>query len=220
MKMSRFSLFLVFFFFFLAWKADCQTPASAPTPVGVTGDSLYQQALDTYLNGDYDQAIVLAAKSVQADPQNQKAQNLLTLLTNEKKDIGKYEIWLSGQAAKTAGPIDDSASVNSNTGIMASGIQDQIQKVQQHFNSFYTTQTRENGQFQGQIQAVSELLRENSNHQYDELRKSQNDLIGQVQVIGQGHDRSLWILYFLCFMSMSLSFCALWAMLRGSRGRA
>jgi len=216
MKMNRFSLILFFSFFFLARLGDCQTPASAPTPGAVTGDSLYQQALDTYLNGDYDQAILLAAKSVQADPKNQKAQNLLTLLTNEKKDIGKYEIWLSNQAAKTAGPIDDSA----NAGLAASGVQDQIQKVQQHFNYFYTAQTRENGQFQGQIQAVSELLRENSNHQYDELRKSQNDLIGQVQVISQGHDRSLWILYFLCFMSLLSSFGALWAMLRSPRGRA
>ncbi len=215
MKMNRFCLILVFSFFFFPGFGRCQTPASEPTPGAVTGDSLYQQALDTYLNGDYDQAILLAAKAVQADPQNQKAQNLLTLLTNEKKDIGKYEIWLSGQGGKAATPIDDSAGVNADA-----GIQDQIQKVQQHFNYFYTAQTRENGQFQGQIQAVSELLRENSNHQYDELRKSQNDLIGQVQVISQGHDRSLWILYFLCFMSMLLSFCALWAMLRGPRGRA
>jgi TolA-binding protein len=66
------------------------------------GDALYQQALDTYLGGDYDQAILLAAKAVQADPKNQKAQNLLTLLTNEKKDIGKYEIWLSSGQDKAA----------------------------------------------------------------------------------------------------------------------
>jgi TolA-binding protein len=217
MRMKRFSFFLLFFFILLVGQGRCQTPVATPGPEG-TGETLYQQALDTYLSGDYDQAILLAAKSVEADPQNQKAQNLLTLLTNEKKDIGKYEIWLSTRADKASGPIDDSSNVN--TGALANGFQDQIQKVQQHFNAFYTTQTRENGQFQGQIQAVSELLRENSNQQYDELRKSQNDLVQQLQVMSQVHDRSLWILYVLCFMSMLLSFCALWAMLRRPKGRA
>jgi TolA-binding protein len=217
MRLKRFSFFLLFFFFLLVRQGQCQTPVPTAGPEG-TGESLYQQALDTYLNGDYDQAILLAAKSVEEDPQNQKAQNLLTLLTNEKKDIGKYEIWLSTRADKAGAPMDDSAGAN--TGALTNGFQDQMQKVQQHFNAFYTTQTRENGQFQGQIQAVSELLRENSNQQYDELRKSQNDLVQQLQIISRGHDRSLWILYVLCLMSMLLSFCALWAMLRRPRGRA
>jgi hypothetical protein len=81
-------------------------------------------------------------------------------------------------------------------------------------------QTRENGQFQGQIQAVSELLRENSDHQYDELRKSQTDLIQSVQAISESHDRNLWILYLLCLVSIGLSSAAVWALLRRDGRRA
>jgi TolA-binding protein len=221
MRKYFFSLILALFAFHSTWGVSfAQSPATdrEATPVvtgPAAGDALYQQALDTYLTGDYDQAILLAAKAVQADPQNQKAQNLLTLLTNEKKDIGKYEIWLSSGQDKTAPAPSASAPDASD----AKGFQEQIQKVQRHFDNFYVAQTRENGQFQGQIQAVSELLRENSDHQYDELRKSQTDLIQSVQAISESHDRNLWILYLLCLISIGLSSAAVWALLRRDNRR-
>ncbi|HET9869005.1 MAG TPA: hypothetical protein VFR02_00710, partial [bacterium] len=189
-----------------------QTPAPAAGPA--LGETLYQQALDSYLGGDYDQAILLAAKSVEADPQNAKAQSLLGLLTKEKKDIGKYEIWLStGQGKVPEGPAED------GTAALASSFQGEIQRVQSHFDHFYRAQTLENGRFQGQIQAVSELLRENSDHQYDELRKSQTDILQQIQAMNEGRERNLWILYLLCLVSMLFSCSALWAILRRPRGR-
>ena len=202
------------------WTASpfgfAQTPAATAVQPQ-DSDALYRQALDTYLNGDYDQAILLAAKSVEADPKNQKAENLLLLLTNEKKDIGNYEIWLSTHpSAKLPGDSGLlTASEPPPSGSPAGP--DEIGAVQKRLNIFYAAQTRENGQFEGQIQAVSELLRENSNHQYDELRKSQVDLLNEMENASRGNERNLWILYLLCFGSMFLSACALWSIGRHSR---
>jgi tetratricopeptide (TPR) repeat protein len=205
------------FVFLLGFVLGSASPSAfAQTPVATAiqpqdSEALYQQALDTYLNGDYDQAILLAAKSVEVDPKNQKAENLLMLLTNEKKDIGNYEIWLSTHPSSklTAEPeaLPESEPLSSGS----SATHDEIGEVQKRLNVFYAAQTRENGQFQGQIQAVSELLRENSNHQYDELRKSQVDLMNEMETASRGSERNLWILYLLCFGSMFLSACALWS---------
>jgi hypothetical protein len=195
--------------------------AQTPTATEVQpqdGDGLYQQALDTYLNGDYDQAILLAAKSVEIDPKNQKAQNLLMLLTNEKKDIGNYEIWLSTHTSNNLTTTPVIAPVMSP--VLTNTSDDPIANVEKRFNGFYSAQIRENGQFQGQIQAVSDLLRENSNHQYDELRKSQTDLMSEMESASRSSERNLWILYILCFSSMLLSACALWSIGRNSRGRS
>jgi len=205
-------LTLTMFFLFLS-NLKAQTPTATDVQPQ-DGDRLYQQALDTYLNGDYDQAILLAAKSVEIDPKNQKAQNLLMLLTNEKKDIGNYEIWLSTHTSNnlTTTPAISPTLTNTSDNL--------IENIEKRFNGFYSAQIRENGQFQGQIQAVSELLRENSNHQYDELRKSQTDLMNEMESASRGSERNLWILYILCFSSMLLSACALWSIGRNSRGRS
>lgn len=181
-----------------AYPGRCQGSGAVGS---VPDKTLYQQALDTYLNGDYDQAILLAAQSVEADPQDQKSRDLLTLLTKEKKEIGASEIWLPSQAAKPNGLMENPVPALP-TPVRSKAVQRQIEKIQERFNNFYVNQAQENGLFQGQILAVSELLRENANHQYDELRKSQNDLTQEIQAMNASNTRSLWILYGLCFVSL------------------
>ncbi|MGH7738954.1 MAG: hypothetical protein ACREL1_02290 [bacterium] len=198
-----------------AYPGRCQ---DSPVEVSAPNKSLYQQALDTYLNGDYDQAILLAAQSVEADPQDQKSRDLLTLLTKEKKEIGASEIWLPSQAVKHSGLMVNPVPALPAP-VRSKAVRRQIEKIQQRFNDFYVNQAQENGLFQGQILAVSELLRENANHQYDELRKSQNDLIQQIQAMNVSNTRSLWILYVLCFVSMLLSLSTFWALSRRVKRR-
>jgi TolA-binding protein len=215
--MTKKILLLILITFFISFSNLRSQTATATDVQPQDGDGLYRQALDTYLNGDYDQAIFLAAKSVEIDPKNQKAQNLLMLLTNEKKDIGNYEIWLSTHSPNNLTNAPVMAPVISP--VLTNVADDPIANVEKRLNGFYNAQIRENGQFQGQIQAVSELLRENSNHQYDELRKSQTDLMNAMESANRGSERNLWILYILCFSSMLLSACALWSIGRNSGGR-
>jgi hypothetical protein len=65
----------------------------------VSPDAYYQSALQAYLNGDMDQAILLDSKALQMNPQNQKAQALLTVLIGEKDTANKTVIWIGGKPA-------------------------------------------------------------------------------------------------------------------------
>ena len=65
----------------------------------VSPDEYYQSALQAYLNGDMDQAILLDSKALQMNPQNQKAQALLTVLIGEKDTANKTVIWIGGKPA-------------------------------------------------------------------------------------------------------------------------
>jgi len=57
----------------------------------------YQSALESYLSGDYEQAILLDSQALQANPGYKKAKALLDVLIQEKDRMKKSEIWLRGE---------------------------------------------------------------------------------------------------------------------------
>lgn len=80
---------------FLALLAVVALGAASEVPPTAAG--YYQQALESYLGGDYDQAILLDTKSLQVDPGSTKAKALLSVLVSEKETAGKTVIWIGGQ---------------------------------------------------------------------------------------------------------------------------
>jgi hypothetical protein len=71
--------------------------AASAVKTGASG--YYQQALEAYLAGDYDQAILLDSRAIAADPKSVKATALLNVLVTEKDQAGKTVIWIGGKPA-------------------------------------------------------------------------------------------------------------------------
>lgn len=79
----------------LLWGA---IPAVWPAPAGsVKAKDLYQEALDSYLSGNYDKAVLLDTQALQADPQDRKASELLNILVYEMKWAHQTDIWIGAQ---------------------------------------------------------------------------------------------------------------------------
>jgi len=62
----------------------------------------YQKALEAYLAGDLDQAIVLDSRVLKADPRDLKASSLLNILISEKDQAGRTVIWIGGKPSAEA----------------------------------------------------------------------------------------------------------------------
>ncbi len=62
-----------------------------------SANDYYQSALQSYLTGDFDQAILWDSKALQVDPQDKKAGELLSLLISEKDTANKTVIWIGGK---------------------------------------------------------------------------------------------------------------------------
>ncbi|HTC20015.1 MAG TPA: hypothetical protein VK859_04155 [bacterium] len=88
---------------FVGWlfsaMAMAQTVDGVPTPT-----DYYQSALQSYLSGDFDQAILLDSKALQANSQDKKAQALLSILISEKDNANKTVIWIGGKPAIVESP--------------------------------------------------------------------------------------------------------------------
>jgi hypothetical protein len=163
----------------------------------------YQQGLDAYLQGDYDQAILLTAKSLQTDPQFKKSQDLLSVLVVEKEQGSQTEIWLSqkkrdlGLAAPAEGHDE---------------IWTEIRDLQKKIGSL-----ADSGQMRAlerRMTSLVHLMEKTANGNYEEIQSSQAKTLEKIEnVAGRqaGQGRSLFWLFILVGLSVVLS---LWALLR------
>jgi hypothetical protein len=189
-----------------ALSLNAQTAGPAPTPTAAEG--FYHQAMNAYLDGNYDQAIVFTAQSLQADPNFDKSKNLLTVLTTEKENEGKTVIWLAGKPVVVAAPrvplpVDES------------GIEESFRKLQARFNNYADAQARKNNQTDGQIQVIQELVQSSTSNGYEDLKKSQGELYKELQKDEADRSQDLRFLYILCSLSVLFSVAAIWKKNRG-----
>lgn len=89
--------------FLVGWFASTMAIAQAVDGVATPTD-YYQSALQAYLSGDFDQAILLDSKALQANSQDKKAQALLSILISEKDNANKTVIWIGGKPAIVESP--------------------------------------------------------------------------------------------------------------------
>ncbi len=89
--------------FLLIWLASAIAIAQT-VDISSTPTDYYQSALQAYLSGDFDQAILLDSKALQANSQDKKAQALLSILVSEKDNANKTVIWIGGRPAVVESP--------------------------------------------------------------------------------------------------------------------
>ncbi len=188
------------------WAQDLPTatPVTAQTSAA---DDLYHRALEAYLDGNYDQSILLAAQSLEKDSSYAKSRNLLAVLTAEKEKATKTVIWLPSATAEPAPPV---VAVPPAPAPDTSGIQKDVQGLQTKLDRFVGAQARKNQEVSGQLKVIQELVRDNSAGQYEEVQRSQTEIVNRLQKVESSHGPDLRLLYVLCAASVFLSVGAVW----------
>jgi hypothetical protein len=163
----------------------------------------YQQGLDAYLQGDYDQAILFTAKSLQTDPGFKKSQDLLSILVVEKEQGTQTEIWLSQKRREigVAGPADGHDEIWA-----------EIQKIQGQIG--HLANAAQMKALERRMTSLVRLMEKTANGNYEEIQASQARALEKMEVVAgrqAGQGRSLFWLFVLVGFSVFLS---LWALLR------
>ena len=190
----------------------CSYAQAPPTPAPTTSatqaaDDLYHKALEAYLDGNYDQSILLTAESLEKDPAYAKSKNLLSVLTAEKEKASKTVIWLpSATAEPEPAPVVAAPVPAPDT----SGLQKDLQGLQAKLDHFAGAQYRKNQEVNGQIQVIQELVKENATGQYAEVQKAQVDIVNRLQKVETSRGQDLRLLYVLCAASVLFSAAAAW----------
>ncbi len=179
--------------------AGAQEVDHPPVPV-----DNYQSALQAYLSGDFDQAILLDSKALQADSQDKKAQALLSILISEKDNANKTVIWIGGKPAIVEPPksVDVPAPVTI--------IQEKTVPVGPPAGSAGSKKLAE---LEARVQTTAFLMERDSFSQYRELSGAQiatnkrlEDISLTLKDLGNGVQHS----NFLFLLALVLSAAALW----------
>ncbi len=189
----------------LVSRAWGETQAVAAPTNGVSvpseSDGLYHRALGAYLSGDYDQALLLAAQSLDKDPAHQKTRNLIAILATEKEQEGKTVIWLSGKPSVV--PVDKVPTAATPLLQDNSKLEEAIAAVRSRIERIFGAQNRRNAQVDAQMQVIQELVKTNGESQYGEVRESQAQIYKKLENLEKGQD--LRLLYLLCGVSLLFS---------------
>lgn len=191
-------------------------PAPVQTPSSVDeAETLYRSALKSYLDGDYDKAIICTAQSLEKDPNFEKSKNLLTLLSAEKENEGKTVIWLAGKQtapiqmvppASALAPLPSSPPLSSAD---LSRLQAEINSARAQEDNHNRLQTLRANQLAGQFEVMHDMMSINNEGQYQELRTSQVQLNQQLQKIERGRWGGLFWFFLVSFASLGLSVVSL-----------
>jgi len=195
--------------FFLPSGLWAQTLSSS-TPFATqasAADDLYHRALEAYLDGNYDQSILFCAQSLEKDPSYSKSKNLLAVLTAEKEKATKTVIWLPSATAEPAPPVVVAPSAPAPD---TSGIQKDVLSLQTKLDHFAGAQSRKYQEVSGQLQVIQELIKNNSDAQYAEVKNSQVEIVNRLQKVESTRGQDLRLLYVLCAASVFLSAGAVW----------
>lgn len=133
---------------------------TAETPKTV--NDYYQSALQAYLTGDFDEAILWDTKALQIDSQDKKAQDLLTILVSEKDTANKTVIWIGGKPTL----VQD---VNPNPAPVAAPVTIFKEKAARPTGA----DNRKLQELETRVQTVAFIMERDSFNQYRELSGAQ-----------------------------------------------
>ena len=189
----------IFALWFFVAVAGAQSPDTAKN----TND-LYQSALQAYLAGDFDQAILMDSKALQIDPKDKKALAFLSLLVSEKDTANKTVIWIGGKPAVVENSVKSPEPAAPITVFQ-----------RQDVRSFkpVPVNNRKMEELETRIQTVTYLLQRDSFSQYRELAGAQaktsqrlDELTFALKEVGAG----LRLVNLLFLLSLGLAATALW----------
>jgi hypothetical protein len=187
-------------------------PASDPTPAAESAESLYRQALASYLDGDYDKAIVATAQSLEKDPNFEKSKNLLALLSAEKDNEGRSVIWLAGKQTPPPPPSVPAPGAPALSAPDMARLESEINSVRAQENNNRRFQVAQANQMAGQLDVIHDMVSINASGQYQELRSSQVELDRKVQSLGRQRWGSLFWVVLLSLSSLGVSLYTLWGL--------
>lgn len=145
---------------------EAPAPAAASSLPPAIPNDFYSQALQAYLAGNYDQAILMDSRALQADPKDAKAQALLSILVSEKDKATQTVIWIGKEntaAALTAPePVPAPAPVTV--------VQERVEPKAAPRPAVKDASLRE---LEARVNAVAFLLERDQNSQYRELTGAQ-----------------------------------------------
>lgn len=189
--------------FLLGWFISAIAIAQAVDTSLIPTDD-YQSALQAYLSGDFDQAILLDSKALQANSQDKKAQALLSILISEKDNANKTVIWIGGKPAIVESPKSLEAPAPVTI------IQEKTVQAGTHPGSVGSKKLAE---LEARVQTTAFLMERDSFSQYRELNGAQvatnkrlEDISSTLKDVGNGVQRS----NVLFLLALAFSVAAFW----------
>lgn len=175
--------------------ALCQEEA---LPARREADRLYQKALDAYLAGNYDQAILHAARSVQENPAEPKAQDLLSVLVAEKESLERKEIWI-GRPREPRPREAASVTVAADSLEEHRRIWEELRLLREEIarGAGGGTDPGRLRDLERRVTVAAGLLARNTTNQYEEMREAQLATLERLERVEEKVSRTGWSLGFL-----------------------
>jgi hypothetical protein len=184
-------------------------PTSIATPkqtqYGDEAGELYQKGMDAFLQGDYDKAILWAAKSLQVDPSFKKSQDLLSVLVVEKERGNQTEIWLGNRThiapEPAVAPTPDLSDIRRDI----LGLGNRVSILEKKDPS---------SRLERRIQIITAMMQKSAKDDYQDLKDAQDKSIEKMERLGSGQRSmglSLFWLFVLVVISLILS---IWNLIR------
>ncbi len=165
---------------------------------GESADDLYQGALQAYLTGDFDQAILMDTKALQLNPTYPKAEGLLSILISEKDTARKTVIWIGGKPAtvEQAAPLPV-APITILKERIINGASPRVDN-------------KKLAELESRVQTVAFLLERDSFNQYRELTASQVQTTKRLEEIALSLKSVQYGNTLLFFLALIIACFALW----------
>jgi hypothetical protein len=174
--------------------------------LGKKATDYYQNALQAYLTGDYDQAILLDCKALEINPKYKKANSLLSVLISEKEKAKNTVIWIGGKKVL----VDKNLSV--------------VNIVSRKARAGSGLDSGKLKELENRIQTVALLMARDSYDQYHELSSGQvqnsirlDEVSKQIKDMGEANQKQIEerekdsrISFLLSLLALVISLFALW----------
>lgn len=182
---------------FVGWGA-AQTPEAPKTL-----NDYYQSALQSYLTGDFDQAILWDSKALQLDPQDKKANDLLAILVSEKDTANQTVIWIGGKPTVVEKAAPPPAPVP----------QLPVTVYQEKTVSSPPSNGKKMAELEARVQTVALLMERDSFSQYRELSGAQAQTTKRLDEISfnlKGLNWGILATDILFLLALAVAGVALW----------
>lgn len=173
-----------------------------------TANDYYQSALQAYLAGDFDQAILLDSKALQTDPQDKKAEALLSILVSEKDAANKTVIWIGGKPT-----LAGNEPINPVPQVPVTIFKDKVSRPA-------GADSGKLKELEARIQTVAFLMERETFSQYRELSGAQVQTSRRLDDISlnlKGLGGWMWVSNILFLLTLAVSSLALWKSWKNGR---
>jgi hypothetical protein len=137
--------------------------------------------MKAYLEGDFDQAILLDTRAIQADVKNQKASDLLAVLVKEKEQNKNTEIWIGADRAAAQAPVVSSdITIPKPMPVSRTARHRSKKKLKPATPVTVVDQSADNKALEGRVETLLLLMGRNASDQYRELTTAQVDTVKRV----------------------------------------